>query len=111
MTKTAIWIRVSTGQQETANQLQKLQQWAETRNLDVAKVYEVQESGWKGAHQKHLTQVYNDARAGRFQVLLVWALDRLSREGVGPTLEVVHRLGKAGVEVWSIYSGGARAPG
>ena len=33
-------------------------------------------------------------------MLLVWALDRLSREGPLATLEIVHRLGQSG-QVWS----------
>ena len=67
----------------------------------MAATYEFQESAWKGAHQKQLTQIYRDARGGKFQVLLVWALDRLSREGPLATLEIVHRLGQWGVQVWS----------
>ena len=34
-------------------------------------------------------------------MLLIWELDRLSREGPLATLEIVHRLGQAGVQVWS----------
>jgi DNA invertase Pin-like site-specific DNA recombinase len=33
---------------------------------------------------------------------LTWDLSRLCREGVGPALEIVNRLGKAEVEVWSL---------
>lgn len=100
-TKCAILLRVSDPSQHTENQLPELQSLAERRGLEVAKVYELQESAWQGAHQKLLTQVYQDAKAGRFQVLLVWALDRLSREGPLATLEIVDRLGKSGVRVWS----------
>ena len=100
--KAAIWCRVSDPGQHTENQLAELQVWAERRGMDVVQVYQVTESGWKGAQQKYLSAVYRDARAGRFDVLLVWALDRLSREGVGPTLEIVNRLGKSGVEVRSL---------
>ena len=32
---------------------------------------------------------------------LVWALDRMSREGPLATLEIVHRRGQSGVQVWS----------
>ena len=49
-----------------------------------------------------LSQVYQDARRGKFSVLLVWALDSLSREGPLATLEIVHRLGQDGVQVWSL---------
>lgn len=99
---TAIWARVSTAEQETENQVAQLQEWAARRGLEVVQIYRIAESGWKGAQQKHLSQVYDDARQGKFGILLVWALDRLSREGVGPTLEIVNRLGQVGVEVWSL---------
>lgn len=99
--RAAIWLRVSSGEQHAENQLPDVQAWAARRGWEVVKVYEVQESAWKGAHQKALTEVYNDARAGRFQVLLCWSLDRLSREGPLATLEIVHRLLKTKVQVLS----------
>ena len=99
--KAAILCRVSDAGQYTDNQLADLTAWAERRGFDVVATYEFQESAWKGAHQKQLSEVYRDARTGKFQVLLVWALDRLSREGPLATLEIVHRLGKSGVQVWS----------
>jgi len=99
--KAGILVRVSDPGQHTDNQLPDLLVWAERRGLEVAALYEFQESAWKGAHQKQLTQIYKDARTGKFQVLLVWALDRLSREGPLATLEIVHRLGQWGVQVWS----------
>lgn len=102
MQRVAIWLRVSSGEQHAENQLPDLQAWAARRGWEVVQVYRITESGWKGAQQKHLSRVYHDARQRKFGVLLVWALDRLSREGVGPTLEIVNRLGKAGVEVWSL---------
>ena len=98
----AIWVRVSTGDQYAANQLPDLQAWAAKRGWEVVRVYEVQESAWRGAHQKALSEVYEDARRGQFQVLLVWALDRLSREGVAATLEIIERLGRYQVNVLSL---------
>ncbi len=99
--KAGLLLRVSDSGQHTENQLPDLQAWANRRGLEIVQVYELQESAWRGAHEKMLSQVYRDARQGKFQVLLVWALDRLSREGPLATLEIVHRLGKAGVQVWS----------
>ncbi len=99
--KAAILARVSDAGQHSENQFPDLIAWAQRRGLEVVVSYQFQESAWKGAHQKQLTQVYRDARAGKFQVLLVWALDRLSREGPLATLEIVHRLGQSGVQVWS----------
>ena len=48
-----------------------LEAFAEQRELTLAKCYEVTESGWKGAQQKHLSEVYADAKSGRFNVLLI----------------------------------------
>ena len=101
MTKAAIWLRVSTGEQHAENQLPDLEALAARRGLEVVQVYQITESGWKGAHQKALSEVYADARLGRFDVLLCWSLDRLSREGPAATLEIVHRLLKAKVQVLS----------
>ena len=100
--KVAIWVRASDPSQHPENQLPDLMAWAERRGFEVVKVYTVLESAWRGGHQKALTQVYQDARAGRFQILLVWALDRLSREGVAATLEIIERLGQYGVKVLSL---------
>lgn len=41
------------------------------------------------------------APQARSVYMLVWALDRLSREGPSATLDIVHRLGQTGVQVWS----------
>ncbi len=109
--KAGILVRVSDPGQHTDNQLSDLLAWTERRGFDVMATYEFQESAWKGAHQKQLSQVYRDARTGKFQVLLVWALDRLSREGPLATLEIVHRLGQSGVQVWSLQEPWTEAGG
>ncbi len=109
--KAGILLRVSDSGQHTENQLPDLQAWASRRGLEVVQVYELQESAWRGAHEKMLSQVYRDARQGKFQVLLIWALDRLSREGPLAPLEIVHRLGKAGVQVWSFQEPWTEAGG
>lgn len=98
-TKAAILVRVFGPGQHTENKLPDLQAWAERRGLEVVFIYQVQESAWKGAHQKALTEVYKNARAGRFQALLVWALDRLSSEGVAAILEIINRLAQYKVRV------------
>ena len=100
--KAAIWTRVSTGEQNASNQLPAILSYAAGRGLEIVQTYTVQESAWRGAHQTALSQVYAQARAGMFSVLLVWSLDRLSREGVAATLEIVNRLAQHKVKVWSI---------
>jgi putative DNA-invertase from lambdoid prophage Rac len=99
----ALWARVSTDEQESGNQLAQLRRWAAARGLDVAAEYVLDgASAWKGEQHERLRQALNDARAGRYQVLLVWALDRLSREGIEATLGLLRRFRDRGVAVWSL---------
>ena len=109
--RVALWLRVSTGDQETENQALALRELAERRGMVIVAEYRVQKSAWRGAHQKALGEVYADARRGRFNVLLVWSLDRLSREGPLATLEIVDRLGRSGVQVISREEGWTEGAG
>ena len=52
-----------------------------------------------------------DARKCKFDVMLVWALDRLSREGSLAILSLVHRLKTFGVKVISYQESWTEAPG
>ena len=98
----AIWTRVSTDEQETANQLDALRQWARNRGLEVVREFEVHESAFTGKHRGELKEVLQAAHVGEFNVLLVWALDRLSREGSEQTLALVRQFDERGCEVWSM---------
>ena len=110
-TRAIIWSRVSGDHQETENQVRQLRALAERRDLEIVRVFQVEESAWKGAHQQQLSEVYEYARQGGFNFLLVWALDRLSREGPLATLEIVHRLGRYGVQVVSLQEPWTEAAG
>lgn len=100
--KAAIWARVSTDEQDCENQVRELRAFAGRRGLEIVRVYQVALSGFSGAHRRALEQVVADARSGQFTVLLVWALDRLSREGPLATLQLVDRLGRLDVQVISL---------
>lgn len=102
MQKAAIWARVSTSEQQTENQLAALREWASRRGFEVAKEYVLEESAWNGKHRTQLQAALQDARLGHFQVLLVWALDRLSREGVEATLATMRQFRERGVQVLSL---------
>jgi putative DNA-invertase from lambdoid prophage Rac len=52
-----------------------------------------------------------DARQRRFQVVLVWTLDRLSCEGALAILSLVHKLSTYGVRVLSYQESWTEAPG
>ena len=83
----AIWARVSTDEQDSGNQIPELRQWAARRGLQVAAEYVLDRaSAWKGEHREQLARALADARLGRYDVLIVWALDRIDRQGVESTL-------------------------
>jgi DNA invertase Pin-like site-specific DNA recombinase len=83
--RVAIYARVSTDDkgQDPENQLRQLRAWCERMGYAVTGEYVEHESGGKSAdHRKQLAQVFADASRRDFDMLLVWALDRFSREGM-----------------------------
>ncbi len=90
--KVCIYSRVSTGEQETKNQYMVLSDWAKQRGYEVVSIYQEEESAWKAGHQRVLANLIADAGKRRFQVVLVWALDRLSREGALAILTLVQKV-------------------
>ena len=99
--KAAIWTRVSTLEQEVENQVTQLAAFAEQRTWEVVRTWRVNESAFQGNQRKALQEVYDAAHRGEFDILLVWAIDRLSRQGVRAVFEVFARLERSGVQVIS----------
>ena len=109
--KVCIYSRVSTGEQDTKNQSVVLTDWAIQRGYEVVKVYTEEESAWRNGHQRELAKLVADARRRTFQAVLVWALDRLSREGALAILSLVQKLSACGVKVLSYQESWTEAPG
>jgi len=109
--KVCIYSRVSTGEQDTKNQSVVLTDWAIQRGYEVVKVYTEEESAWRNGHQRELAKLMADARRRTFQAVLVWALDRLSREGALAILSLVQKLSACGVKVLSYQESWTEAPG
>jgi putative DNA-invertase from lambdoid prophage Rac len=102
MTVAGIYVRVSTGEQSTANQRPDLERLAAARGWSV-RWYEEVGSGAK-YDRPELRRVLDDARKGVVQVVAVWALDRLGRS-MQDTLKLVLELDRIGVRVVSIQEG------
>ncbi len=79
--RVAFYLRVSTGEQTTANQRLELEAVAAARGWTVVAVYEdAGISGAKGRQNRpQLDRMLRDAVRGRFDLLAVWAVDRLGR--------------------------------
>ena len=109
--KVAVDLRVSSNEQSTDNQYPALEAYAKNRSYEIVRVYEEEESAWKSGHQRELANLMADARQRRFQAVLVWALDRLSREGALAILSLVQKLSACGVKVLSYQEAWTEAPG
>lgn len=99
MTRAALYLRVSTEKQETENQRPDLEQLARVRGWTVVEVYEEKESAAK--KRPEFARMMLDARAGRFEVVAVWALDRFGRSMVGNITDV-RDLAHVGVSLVSV---------
>lgn len=101
--KVAIWIRVSTEEQTTENQRIALETFCKHRGWEIVKEYDLTGvSAYRNKHEQVLRQAQKDGRANQFDTLLVWALDRLSRQGAEGILRLVREFDEYGVQVVSI---------
>jgi DNA invertase Pin-like site-specific DNA recombinase len=96
MRRAAIYLRVSTLDQHPETQLHDLRQLAKQRGLEIVQVYEDRLSGAR-ARRPGLDDLLADARRGKFDVVLVWACDRLARS-VTHFLEVLDELSHLNIE-------------
>jgi DNA invertase Pin-like site-specific DNA recombinase len=94
----AIYARVSTKDkgQEVGNQLRQLREFAAAQGWTVYREFIDHETG-KTDDRAEFQAMFRDASQRKFDVLLFWALDRLSREGVLETLQHLNRLTSYGV--------------
>ena len=99
--KSVFYLRVSTKEQDYNNQLKPLQDFAAGRKWENVRIYAESESAWKQGQQHELEALKQAARRGEFDILLVWALDRLTRGGPAAILNLVAEFKNYGVKVIS----------
>ena len=110
--RVAIYARVSTNgkngngdeqsrrrhRQDTDNQLFHLREWCSKAGHEIVEEYVEQVSGGAGKEKRsEFARMFEDAHKQRFDIVLCWALDRFSREGMMPTIGYLQRLAAAGV--------------
>jgi DNA invertase Pin-like site-specific DNA recombinase len=96
----AIYARVSTEDrgQDPENQLMQLRAWCAAAGHQIVREYIDHASGGKSVSKRpQFAAMMEDAHRRRFDLVLVWALDRLSREGMVPTIGHLQRLASCGV--------------
>jgi DNA invertase Pin-like site-specific DNA recombinase len=96
MKRAALYVRVSSVDQHPETQLCDLRPLAAARGYEIVGEYTDTISGSK-AKRPGLDQLMADARRGRFDVVLVWAFDRMARS-VKHFLEILDDLNRLNVE-------------
>ena len=108
MKRAALYMRVSTLDQHPETQLYDLQGLASQRGFEIVEEYTDRISGAK-ARRPGLDQLLADARRGKFDIVVIWAFDRIARS-VRHLLDVLDELNRLNVEFISfrenIDSGG-----
>lgn len=99
------YIRVSSKGQDYKSQRHAIEQAAEARSLKIDTWYSEKRCATKKAPRPEYDRLIADALAGRISVLFTFRLDRLTRLGIGDTLETVRVLRDSGVTVHSLADG------
>lgn len=101
--RAAIYARVSTTDQNCELQIRELQAYAERQSWSIAETYQDAISGAK-ANRPALNRLMFDARARKFDCLLVWKLDRFGRSLVD-CLNNIKTLEENGVRFIAVTQG------
>jgi DNA invertase Pin-like site-specific DNA recombinase len=109
VTGAALWLRVSAGHQDSGNQVPDVERFAAHHGYQITGRYLVSDSAWKNGggpeYRKALRQALDDAHAGKFSVLIVWALDRIVRDdesGAEAALRIFRQFRQRGCTVVSV---------
>ena len=95
MKRVGLYLRVSSADQNHAAQRCDLRQLVQQRGWEIVDEYVDTISGVR-ARRPGLDRLMNDARRGRFDVVAVWAFDRLARS-VRHFLQVIDELDHLGI--------------
>lgn len=103
MLRIGLYARVSKNDesQDPQNQLNPLRDYAKAIGGEIVWEYVDLASGGNSERENFL-KMLNDADKRTFDLLLIWALDRFSREGISNTLGYLERLRRNGIAVKSL---------
>lgn len=107
--KVALYARVSLEEgnkddrryQEPENQLEPLRAFAKAKGWEIVQEYVDRGSGANPARE-NFRKCLNDAMQHKFMAILVWKLDRFSREGISQVFAYIERLKSRNVALISL---------
>ncbi len=95
------YLRVSTATQNPENQMAQIKRYCEALNIQIVKTYIDYDSGGRN-DRREFQGMLDDSDRGMFDLLIIWSLDRLTREGISNAFAYLDRLKRNGVAVKSI---------
>jgi DNA invertase Pin-like site-specific DNA recombinase len=99
-----IWVRVSAGGQDEANQLPDILRYCADRGYKIERRYELHgRSASKGQHQGKLDEMLEDMRRGAIKVLVCWWSDRIERRGPEALFRLLRLTRDAGGRIESTH--------
>jgi DNA invertase Pin-like site-specific DNA recombinase len=87
--------------QEPENQLEPLREWAKSQKWEIVNEFVDRGSG-ADPNRINFKQMLQDAMLMRFQTILVWKLDRFSREPLFTAVGRIQKLKERGVGIKSL---------
>lgn len=107
--KVALYARVSMDEmnkdsrqfQDPENQIKPLKDFCKAMDYSIVKIYVDRMSGANPARPE-FRKMLNDAMLRRFSGIIVWKLDRFSREGIMPTMSYLNQLKERGIWIKSM---------
>jgi DNA invertase Pin-like site-specific DNA recombinase len=101
MKRAVLYLRVSTDEQHVENQLQPLKDFCKQRDLEIVATYQENGSAWSAGHQPQWKRLIADASHRHFDYLVVWSIDRMTREGIDAIFTRIKTLKSYNVTVLS----------
>lgn len=99
--RAALYARVSTEEQDPENQLVRMRGLARAMEWDISKEYiDIASGGDK--NRPKFRELLGACDRHEYDMVLVWSLDRFSREGILETLSYIKRLRNAHVALKSV---------
>jgi DNA invertase Pin-like site-specific DNA recombinase len=107
-----IYARVSTKDkgQDTENQLRQLREYAAKCGYNLTHEY-IDRASAKSGDRDEFKAMFEDATKRKFDAVLVWALDRFTREGVADTFIYIQKLMRHNVQFESYTEAHFRTTG
>ena len=100
--KVAAYVRVSQEDQHEENQITEITRWLEANGIASADVvWFVDRASGKDTERPQFSHLDRRVSLGRFDIVVVWKLDRLSRS-IRDGVNVLHRWVKSGIRLVSV---------